>query len=374
MVSLETTVAGIPLSCCVYNASGPRTGNVNALVKIGTSAAGAVLSKSATLRAQDGNPLPRYKELPLGDGCPGSINSEGLPNQGIDYYLEEDVIKLVNETGKPYIVSLSGLSLEDNLTMLQKALNTSGVAAIELNLACPNIPGKPVIAYDFDQMESVLQSVTSHKSFGAKPLGVKLAPYFDIPHFEKVAAILNKYPIKFVVCTNTVGNGLLVDAENEMAIIKPKNGFGGLGGGWIKNIALANVRQFWNLLREDIDIVGVGGVSTGTDAFELILCGAKAVQVGTKHWTEGAVCFDRISSELKDIMKRKGYKSISDFRGKLKPYSKPSVSKAAQAKSSSNVEKSGFMANLHMRLVMDFIVVFFAMFCAILVARERGLL
>lgn len=70
----------------------------------------------------------------------------------------------------------------------------------------------------------------------------------------------------------------------------------------------------------DIDVVGVGGVASGRDAFELILCGAKAVQVGTCHWTEGSSCFERIHNELLHIMIKKGYTSIEDFRGKLKNY------------------------------------------------------
>ena len=86
----------------------------------------------------------RYKELPLGNACIGSINSEGLPNKGIDYYLDPGAISAALDNGKPYIVSLSGKSLDDNLKMLTAAWNTEGVAAVELNLACPNIIGKRV--------------------------------------------------------------------------------------------------------------------------------------------------------------------------------------------------------------------------------------
>eukprot|EP00959_Pyramimonas_sp_CCMP1952_P179759 3758700-Pyramimonas_sp.AAC.1 len=195
MATLKTTMGGVTLDCCVYNASGPRTGNLAPLVKIGESRAGAVLSKSATLVEQTGNPLPRYKEFPVGDMCPASINSEGLPNAGIDYYISDDVVNAIHLLNKPYFVSLSGLSLNDNLAMLDRAMKVENIAAIELNLACPNIPGKPTMAYDFDQMEEVLKQVCSHPLFGNKPLGVKLAPYFDIPHFQRAAAILNKFPI-----------------------------------------------------------------------------------------------------------------------------------------------------------------------------------
>eukprot|EP00729_Bicosta_minor_P020932 gene20932-25596_t len=163
MVSLATSFGGIDLDCCVYNASGPRTGTTEMLAMIGESKAGAVLSKSATLVKQKGNDMPRYKELGLGPtACIGSINSEGLPNSGIDYYLTEKACASAGAHNKPYIVSLSGLKLEDNLQMLTQAFNTEGVSAIELNLACPNIPGKPTVAYDFEQMEQVLEAVCAH--------------------------------------------------------------------------------------------------------------------------------------------------------------------------------------------------------------------
>ena len=82
---LNSVIAGVSIECCIYNASGPRTGSVEALGKIADSQAGAVLCKSATLNKQDGNPLPRFvNKVQLGDRCQGSLNSEGLPNAGID--------------------------------------------------------------------------------------------------------------------------------------------------------------------------------------------------------------------------------------------------------------------------------------------------
>merc|ERR1712139_337679 len=97
-------IGGIQLSCCVYNASGPKSGHIADLTNVGKSRSGAVLSKSATLESQTGNPLPRLREVKLSEtGCKGSINSEGLPNQGIDYYISSKVCDGVKETGKPYI-------------------------------------------------------------------------------------------------------------------------------------------------------------------------------------------------------------------------------------------------------------------------------
>ena len=88
-MSLKTTVAGIELDCCIYNASGPKSGHVSDLANVGKSRAGAVLSKSATLVKQTGNPLPRLRKIELGgDFCAGSINSEGLPNAGSRQHTE----------------------------------------------------------------------------------------------------------------------------------------------------------------------------------------------------------------------------------------------------------------------------------------------
>ena len=333
IISLASNIAGINVECCIYNASGPRTGSIEALSKIGSSRSGVILSKSATLVQQNGNDLPRFvNKIDLGKGtCQGSMNSEGLPNLGIDYYISDEALSALKKHNKPYIVSISGLSVEDNLAMLSKIMTKEEVDAIELNLACPNIPGKPIIAYDFEQMDKVLCLICNHKDFNKKPVGVKLPPYFDGPYFEQAASIIAKYPVKYVVCINTIGNALLIDYENETTLISPKEGYGGLGGGYVKPTALANVNTMFKLLnkkdRSDIDVVGVGGISSGRDAFEMILCGAKAVQIGTCHWTEGSECFERIAKELEQIMISKGYSSIEEFRGKLKPYSKDIVKK-----------------------------------------------
>ena len=354
MELLRTKIGGIDVPCCIYNASGPRTGSTQPLQNVGQSAAGAILSKSATLLAQDGNPLPRYiNKIDLGsEGNEGSVNSEGLPNYGIDYYISKSHVAEMNSFGKPYFVSISGLSLADNLEMLSRIFDTDGVAAIELNLACPNIPGKPTIAYDFEQMEQVLDAVTKLKNFKKKPLGVKLAPYFDMPHMELACKIISKYPIAYVVCINTIGNALFVDVDRECASITGKGGFGGLGGGYVKHTALANVKKISQTLHEmcnrpDIDVVGVGGVYTGKDAFEMILCGAAAVQVGSCHWTEGPGCFKRIAGELEAIMKKKGYTSIQDFRGKIKPvYVKSSTVKKRDEKKANHVGVTSLWQNI----------------------------
>ena len=100
-------------------------------------------------------------------------------------------------------------------------------------------------------------------------------------------------------------------------VLRPKNGFGGIGWEYIKPTALANVHAFYQRLNPEIQIVGTGGVFTGRDAFEHILCGASMVQIGTTLHKEVVGAFYRITAELKAIMEEKGYQSLEDFRGKL---------------------------------------------------------
>jgi dihydroorotate dehydrogenase (fumarate) len=338
MADLATSVGGIPLRSCVYNASGPRTGSSAALAKIAASSAGAILTKSATLHAQSGNPQPRTWHSSDGKA---SMNSEGLPNSGIDYYIDSTTILETLEgcaggQKKPYLVSISGKNLQDNLEMLdriaKKINDGETIAGVELNLACPNVIGKPIIAYDFEQMKHILSTISDKKYKFI--LGLKLPPYLDSKHLQQATSIINQYSslVKYVVCINTIGNALSVDEVSEAPFIASNDGLAGLSGPAVKYTALANVRQMRQQLKPEIDVVGVGGIESGIDAFLFLLCGAAAVQVGTCHWKEGPQCFDRICNELKQILKEKGYTSAQDCIGKLKLWSKEGAALTRAAK------------------------------------------
>lgn len=307
-MSTSTIIGGIPLPSYVFNAAGPKDVTFEELKVLAESGSAAVVMKSCTIDPREGNEEPRYADLPL-----GSINSMGLPNLGYREYLGI-VKKLKALTKKPIIASLAGMQPSD-IPVLMEAFMGSDTDLIELNLSCPNLKGKPQIAYDFEMTDQILKDVTKGKK---KPLGIKLPPYFDPVHSEQMAAVIKKYPIDFLSCINSIGNTLVIDPETEKPLIKPKGGFGGLGGEYIKPVALANVRAFSQLLGDRMSIIGVGGVMTGTDAFEFLLAGADAVQVGTVFMKEGPGCFARIASELSEILKRKGYKDIASAKGKLK--------------------------------------------------------
>ena len=307
MSSTQTQIAGFSFDNCLMNAAGVVCMTIEELEEVKDSAAGTFVTKTATLQARAGNPEPRYQDVPL-----GSINSMGLPNHGLDYYLDYLLELQQTEPNRTFFLSLVGLSLEETHALLKKVQASDFKGLTELNLSCPNVPGKPQIAYDFETTEKILSEVFDYFT---KPLGIKLPPYFDMAHFDQAAAIFNKFPLSFVNCVNSIGNGLYIN--DEIVVIRPKKGFGGIGGEYIKPTALANVHAFYQRLKPEIQIIGTGGVLTGRDAFEHILCGASMVQVGTTLHKEGVGVFERITEELKAIMLEKGYESIEDFRGKL---------------------------------------------------------
>ncbi|HBC90576.1 MAG TPA: dihydroorotate oxidase [Lactococcus sp.] len=305
----ETIFAHAKFSNPFMNASGVHCMTIEELKDLEKSEAGAYITKSSTLEKREGNPSPRYVDLAL-----GSINSMGLPNLGFHYYLDYALGQQKHQE-TPLFFSIAGMSQEENIEMLKLIQDSAFSGITELNLSCPNVPGKPQMAYDFQATEDLLKKVFI---FFKKPLGVKLPPYFDLVHFDQMADILNKFPLTYVNSVNSIGNALFIDSKEEAVVIKPKNGFGGLGGQYIKPTALANVRAFYTRLKPEIQIIGTGGIETGRDAFEHLLCGATMLQIGTALHKEGPGIFARISKELQEIMDEKGYRSIDEFRGKLK--------------------------------------------------------
>ncbi len=307
MNALHTHIGGLELPSFVMNASGPNDVTLEELNIIGASQSGAIVLKTCTIEARVGNECPRYVRTAL-----GSINSMGYPNLGYQEYIK--MIPELKQYGKPVIASIGVLKYEEFPTLVNAFRNTE-IDALELNFSCPNLKGKPQIAYDFEMTDKLLSELSV---LWNKPTGIKLPPYFDPAHWEQIGAVLKKYPLTFLSAVNSIGNALIIDGETESPVIKPKGGFGGLGGRYIKPTALANVRAFSQMLGDKMAIVGVGGVETGMDAFEFLLCGADAVQVGTQFEKEGPECFTRIKAELGDILERKGYPDIASAKGKLK--------------------------------------------------------
>ncbi len=309
-IDISANINGIKLPLCILNASGVLCSTDEELSSLLNSSSGGVVTKSCTHKPRKGNVLPRYFEWNT-----GSINSMGLPNLGINFYLNFLENKNIN---KPIFLSISGLSTEENCFLIRKANQSSKVTAIELNLSCPNLLEKEnMLGYDFYKISNFMENIFK---FNKKPLGIKLPPYFQDAHIKNVALILNQFPIFFITCINSLPNGLFIDTNKESVVIRPKKGFGGIGGSIIKPFALANIHKFYTYLRKDISIIGCGGISSGEDIFEHILCGASAVQIGTQFMKEGISVFERLKKELTFILEKKNYSSINSFKGRLKNF------------------------------------------------------
>ncbi|KRN27545.1 dihydroorotate dehydrogenase 1a [Lactobacillus selangorensis] len=308
MVDTKTKLGPFQFQNVVMNAAGVRSFTTEELDKLVQSQAGGVIAKSTSQTFEQGNQAPRYADTDL-----GSIHSMGLPREGLSYYLDA-ALKQQDQVSKPLFLSVNGKNRDDNLAMLQQ-INASHFKGItELMLASPYSP-QISLGYRVNDMDALLKDVFS---FFTKPLGVKLPPYFDEDLFDQVAAVLNRYPLLYVNCISGLPNGLVINPHTETVMLRPQHGFGNIGGQYVKPTALANVRAFYKRLDPKIQIIGTGGVQTGEDLFEHILCGASVVQVGTALSKEGPHIFGRLTRELETIMRQKGYEHIDDFKGKLK--------------------------------------------------------
>lgn len=309
MANLSRNIAGIEFPSVVLNAVGPKNTNLEELRVVARSASGAVMMKSATMLPRDGNPEPRYAFTGV-----GSVSTSGLPNLGYQAYVDISAQLKKEFPGKPVGASIAGLEQGEFRTLVQ-AFQDSEADFIEINThSCPKVGGKQ-LAHDPAQMHAMLASVMD---LGDKPIGLKLPPYFDQDDIKEMAAVFAQYRIAFLTCIGSVPNGLAIDAETEAALIKPKGGIGTLGGDYSKPVALANVHGFSKAVGGKMAVIGVGGIRTGTDAFEFLLAGADAMQIGTAFYEQGPEVFARVQRELSELLDRKGYKSAVEAKGKMK--------------------------------------------------------
>ena len=178
-MDLSTTIAGMKFPSCLMNASGALCVTGEELESLGRSRSGAIVTKSMTLKPRKGNPEPRYIRI-----AGGSINSMGLPNLGYKTYAE--LIPQLKRFNKPVIASVAGLC-EDDFIAIAETITQSQPDLIEINLSCPNIPGKPQIGYDPEDSERLLHRV---RKIITVPMGVKLPPYFDPAHHSIMAKVI----------------------------------------------------------------------------------------------------------------------------------------------------------------------------------------
>ena len=242
----------------------------------------AFVSKTVTLAPRQGNPPPRLWELGA-----GMINSIGLPNKGLEGYLAHDLPRLA-ALPVPLIVNVMGSSADDVATLVRAFGERDEVAALELNVSCPNVKTGLLMGADPGETAALLDAVRPHT---AKPLIVKLTPNCTSP--AAVAAAAEDHGADAVSLINTV-RGMAMDPRRPG---RPwlGGGTGGVSGPAVRAVALAQVREVRE--RTGLPIVGMGGVQSGRHALDLMQAGADLVAVGTESFRDpGAGA--RIAEEL----------------------------------------------------------------------------
>ena len=241
----------------------------------------AYVSKTITLRAREGNPPPR-----LWESAGGMINSIGLPNRGLEAYLEHDIPALAR-LPVPLFTNVMGSTAEEVGELVAPLEQRPEVAAIELNVSCPNVATGLDIGADPRGLEALLSHV---RPLTAKPLIVKLTP--NTADVAACAAGAEAGGADAVSLINTLRAAALAPDGSGLWL---GGGSGGLSGPAIRTIALA---QVWRVAaRVAIPVVGMGGVCSGRDARELIDAGAALVAIGTECFRDPAAG-SRIAREL----------------------------------------------------------------------------
>jgi dihydroorotate dehydrogenase (NAD+) catalytic subunit len=301
-VDLSTTLAGAHLVNPVMTASGCAAAGRELHQFFDVSALGAVVTKSIMRDPRSGRATPRMVETPS-----GMLNSIGLQGPGIDGFLARDLPWLLQHDARP-IVSIAGSTLGEYAELARRVGNTPGVAAIEVNISCPNVENRGLVfACDPLQASRVISAVRRDTPRGV-PVFAKLSP--DVTSVVEIAESVVDAGADGLVMINTL-LGLSLDLDT----MRPALGgvTGGLSGPAIKAVAL---RAVWQVAQAfpQVPIVGVGGIRTGADALEFLAAGATAVQVGTVIFNDPSAPI-RIVRELAAEMAARGHASVADVVG-----------------------------------------------------------
>ena len=263
---------------------------------------GAVVTKSIMTKARTGRATPRMAETPS-----GMLNSIGLQGPGIDTFLETDIPWLIENKAK-IVVSIAGETVEEYGVLARRLRAVSGISAVEVNISCPNVENRgQVFSCHPDTSTAVIESVRRNIG-GELPIIAKLSP--DVTDIVAIAKAVIDAGVDGLALINTL-LGMVIDTNS----LKPKlaGKTGGLSGPAIRPVAVRAIYQVHQAF-PNIPIVGMGGVATGRDAFELVLAGASAVSIGTASFGNPTAAL-QVKNELADLLTQKGFKDFRDAIG-----------------------------------------------------------
>ena len=299
-MSLAVTLGKISLSNPILVASGTFGYAREAARLLELSRLGGVVPKTITVKPRSGNKPPRTAEV-----AAGLLNAIGLDNDGLDDFVEKK-LPYLRTVGCPVVVSVAAKEMSDCRIFAERLNDEPGIAALELNVSCPNVSG----GVDFGTDPALCEKMTSEmRRWLTLPFSVKLSP--NVTKIADIAKAAEAGGADMISAINTC-YGLAIDWRRR----RPRlgNGCGGFSGPAIKPIALRCVWQIAQGVK--IPIIGIGGISSVDDVMDFLVAGASAVQVGTANFFNPKITAE-ILDELPLVMEKEGISELSEIIGTL---------------------------------------------------------
>lgn len=303
MADLSVNICGVDFKNPIIPASGVFGYGREYEELFPLSKLGGIATKGTTRYKRSGNIAPRIAETPA-----GMLNSVGLQNPGIEHFIDTDLPYLLTKD-LVVLANIAGSTPEECAETAAK-LEDTDVHIIELNISCPNVKqGGAAFGTSCEMAAEVTKKV---RATTTKPLVVKLSP--NVTNIAEIAKAVEAAGADSVSLINTL-LGMRIDINTGRPILH--NNMGGLSGPAIFPVAVRMVYQVANAV--NIPVIGMGGVSSGRDAIELMMAGASAVQVGAAIFTDPYAPV-RIVEEMNDFLDKKGIASVRDIIGTVKPW------------------------------------------------------
>lgn len=303
MADMRVKLAGVDLKNPITVASGTFGFGREYGEFFDISRLGGISVKGLTPLPRNGNPSPRIAETPL-----GMLNSVGLQNPGVDAFIARELPWLKTQ-GLTIIANISGNTPEEYGEMCAK-LSAAGVDMIEVNISCPNVKAGGLAYGTKPEMAAEVTEIA--KRHATVPIMVKLSP--NVTDITEIARAVEGAGADAISLINTI-RGMVIDVNTRRPVLKMNTG--GLSGPAILPVA---VRMVWEVASAvKVPILGMGGISTGADATQMLLAGATAVAVGAATFSDPYAPL-RILEELEAICDRQGVKSVTELTGAVQPW------------------------------------------------------
>lgn len=299
MVKTEIKLKGLTLKNPVMTASGTFGYGEEYADFVDLSELGGIIVKGTTLHHREGNPYPRMAETPM-----GMLNCVGLQNKGVDYFIEA-IYPRIRHFDTNVLVNVSGSNIDDYVTAAAKIDALEDIPAIELNVSCPNVKqGGMAFGVTCSGIEQV---VTVVREVYHKHLMVKLSP--NVTNIAEIALAAEAAGANSVSLINTL-LGMAINAETRKPVLSMVTG--GLSGACVKPVALRMVWQVSKAVK--IPVIGLGGISSATDAIEFLLAGASAIQIGTANFIDPAISA-KVAKGIVEYCERQGVEDVNELVG-----------------------------------------------------------